>query len=163
MQVGDKEIEFRQTGEKLQYVKYDENDEIVRDENNMAIMMTDEEAKAAGRQLYNQDITAFDDQGPIGWVSNEFGVPGVWVIDEYQKKGIGTRLLSEFMKTRKPEQKLGQMTGSGRQLAKSYHRKLIQEALEQGKPVPPEVLKDYPELQSPEPSQAQVEPPQITP
>jgi len=141
-----KEIEFRQSGEKSEYVKTNDQDEIVRDSNGMAIYMSDEEVLEQGLNLYETSMVAYDEQGPIGWVSNEFGAPGVWVIDEYQKKGIGTYLLSEWMKKRKPSQKIGQMTQQGYNMTLAYHRQLIQKARREGKSIPPEVLQSYPEL-----------------
>ena len=141
-----KEIQFRQSGEKSQYTRLDENDYIVRDEKGLATYLTDEEIRAKKLPTHDSTIVAYDDQGAIGLVSNEFGVPGVWVIKEYQGKGIGTYLLSEWMKDRPSSQKMGQMTDNGKQLTFAYHRKLIQKAIEEGKPVPPEVLQDYPEL-----------------
>lgn len=153
--VDGKEIEFRQNGQKNSYVKYDANDKLLRDEKGEPVYYTDEEIVAHGYPLYDETIVAFDEKGPIGWVSNEFGVPGVFVIEEYQRKGIGTYLLSEFMKHRPATQKIGQMTNSGWNMSVSYHKQLIRDALEQGKPVPPEVLKDYPELVPNEPVKTQ--------
>lgn len=141
-----KEIEFRQDEKKNRYVKHDETEGVLRDEKGEAVYYTDEEVISNGYPLYDETIVAFDEKGPIGWVSNEFGVPGVFVIEEYQRKGIGTYLLSAFMKNRPATQKIGQMTNSGWNMSVSYHKQLIREALEHGQPVPPEVLKDYPEL-----------------
>jgi len=47
-----------------------------------------------------------------------------------------------------PDSKMGQATMAGVNLIKSYHRQLVQEALEKGYDVPEEVLKEYPELKN---------------
>jgi len=155
-----KEIQFRQSGEKSQYTRLDENDNIVRDEKGYATFLTDEEIRAKKYPTHDTTIVAYDDQGPVGLVSNEFGVPGVWVIKEYQGKGMGTYLLSEWMKDRPSSQKMGQMTSSGEQLTLAYHRKLIQKAIEEGKSIPPEVLQEYPELKG---VVSQVQTPEVIP
>jgi GNAT superfamily N-acetyltransferase len=69
---------------------------------------------------------AFDAKGPVGWASDEFGSVGVWVIDEYQRKGIGVELLSQWLQ-RNPDQRLGQMTPAGGALARAYHRRVVAE------------------------------------
>lgn len=89
------------------------------------------------------DIAAFDEKGPIGWVADEFGVPGVWVIDEQQKKGIGTDLLQRWMATRPTTQKIGQMTDSGAMMTRAYHRRLVEQAIRDGKDVPQDVLESH--------------------
>jgi GNAT superfamily N-acetyltransferase len=141
-------VEFRKTGKKLQYAKQDPNNKfgLLRNPDGDLIYMTDEEIKKEGLPTHDQTIVAFVGDDAIGWASNEFGATGVWVIDKYQGKGIGTYLLKEFRKTMKPEHKMGQMTQAGIELTKAYHRDLVKQALEENKPVPEEVLKDYPEL-----------------
>tara|TARA_Y100000034_G_scaffold115046_1_gene151816 strand:+ start:1818 stop:2384 length:567 start_codon:yes stop_codon:yes gene_type:complete len=125
---GNMPIEFRQSGEKNKYVKVDDEDEIVRDEEGMVTYLTDEEVIAKGKSLYDESIVAYDDQGPVGWVANEWGVPGVWVIDEMQGRGIGTYLLSQWMKGKPEDQRLGQMTPAGENMSRSYYRQLVEES-----------------------------------
>lgn len=217
-QFGKYMIEFRQTGEKLKYVKNDSNGEIVRDEHRNAVYQSDEEIKQKGLPPYDQTIVAycidyntnkeityhvknipsniltslFDEMcaiqknqpsfmvrlndrsytihefkhyiedpkstlvvdlkewfpdlykryridsymeeinpisdKPIGFVSNEFGAVGCWVIGSFQKMGIGTHLLKLFM-DRNKHMKLGQMTVKGIALAKSVHRKYKEESI----------------------------------
>jgi len=137
-------IEFRKSGKKLNYVKHGEDGEILRDNNGMALYMNDEEMKEKEVNKYDTSIVAFNSQKePIGNVSNEFGSDGVWVVKEYQGKGIGTDLLYEFRKQFKPKRKIGQMTDSGKNMTRSYHKKLVQEALKEGKDVPMEILQEY--------------------
>lgn len=139
-------IEFRKKGEKLKYVQPDPNNEYehLRDEKGNLIYMNDEQMKEKGVPLYETSITAFNSNGePIGWVSNEWGTDGVWVIEEYQGKGIGTNLLYEHRKQFKPGRKIGQMTGAGHNMTRSYHKKLVEEALREGKNIPMETLQEY--------------------
>ena len=137
-------IEFRKEDEPLQYVKTDEDDEIMRDENHMALYLSQEEMIERELPLTNTSVVAFNKNGqPIGWASNEFGADGVWVVEEYQKLGIGTDLLHEFRKQYKPGRQIGQMTGSGRNMTRSYHKKLVEEALKEGKEVPMDIRQEY--------------------
>ncbi len=145
-QFGSNIIEFRKSGNKLQYVKHDDNEDVLRDENGLAIMMTPQEIIDAKLTAEDQTIVAFIGDDAIGLASNEWGATGIWVVEDYQKLGIGTYLLKEFRKTMNPKSKLGQMTESGIELTKAYHKKLVQEALNENKNVPQEVLDDYPDL-----------------
>tara|TARA_Y100000310_G_scaffold180635_1_gene180552 strand:+ start:13366 stop:13878 length:513 start_codon:yes stop_codon:yes gene_type:complete len=141
---GGEEIEFRKKDEEVFYTKTDENNEIVRDEKGMATYLSKEEMQEKGLPSTSTSITAFNSKGtPIGWASSEFGADGVWVIKDYQGKGIGTDLLYEFRKQYKPKRRIGQMTGSGQKMTRSYHKKLVEEALREGKNVPQEVLEEY--------------------
>lgn len=137
-------IEFRKRNEPLKYVKTDQNDEIMRDEKGLALTMSLEEMKEKEYPLYDTTIVAFNqNKEPIGWVADEFGADGVWVIEEYQGKGIGTDLLHIFRKQFKPDRRIGQMTNKGIQMTKKYHKKLVEEALKEGKYVPEDILQEY--------------------
>ena len=140
-------IELRQTFEKLKYTKVDEEGEIIRDEEGLATYLTDKEMQEKKLPFYDTTVVAFNEKGqPIGYASNEFGADGVWVAREYQKQGIGVELLIELRKQFAPTRRGGQMTYVGEKLALAYHKRQIEKALQKGKPVPPEVLRDYPDL-----------------
>jgi hypothetical protein len=126
-QFGDKTIEFRKTGEKLFYCKTDEDGDIVRDKDGQVVYLTDEEMIAKGLPMQDTTITAFDGDVAIGWVSNEFGTDGVWVVDDYQFMGIGLYLLKEFRKQFRPERRIGQMTDAGENMTRAYYRDLVRE------------------------------------
>jgi len=120
-------IEFRQTGEKLMYVKHDDKGELVRDQRGLAVMMSDDEIKKEGLNTEHTTVYAFNSKGNnIGYASDEFGSDGVWVKPEYQKQGIGTELLITFKKqfTNDHKRKIGQMTSAGMNMTRSYWRKL---------------------------------------
>jgi len=148
-QFGPKKIEFRQSGEKQKFYKYDNSkSDYFRDENNNLIPLTDEEIRDKGKNLYDETIIAFDGDTAVGMVSNEWGADGLWVVEDYQRLGIGTYLLTEFRKQFKPGRKMGQMTPAGAEFARKYHKDQVRKALLEGKTVPDEVLKDYPDLRN---------------
>jgi len=143
---GGYQVEFRKDGGKLKYVKHDENDDILRDEKGEAVYLSEQEMIDKKLPLENQSVYAFIGDKPIGFASNEWGSTGIWIVEKYQKLGIGRYLLKEFRKTMPPQSKIGQMTDAGMKLTKAYHKDLVEEAIKEGKPVPEEVLKDYPDL-----------------
>ena len=145
---GGKIIEFRKSGNPSKYVKTDKDGEIIRDANGMALYLSDEEAKAPNLTIEDPDIIAFDNGQAIGWAGDEFGATGVFVAEPYQKLGIGKYLLNEYRKGMPFSKRLGQATVAGYNLVGSWHKDLVEKALSEGNPVPPEVLADYPELQS---------------
>lgn len=93
------------------------------------IIVDGEEIELRGTDpQYFYSIVAFNELGqPIGWIANEFGSDGVWVIDDYQNKGIGLELLYEFRKYYPSTRRMGQMTYTGTKLAESYYQRLLSE------------------------------------
>lgn len=65
----------------------------------------------------------------------------------YQRQGIGARLQQEFYRLN-PDFQSGGVTDAGEQSSRATHKLFVEEALREGKPVPPEVLADYPDLQA---------------
>lgn len=137
-----KKIEYRMQSRDLQFVKNDKEGNIIRDDKGMAVFLTKQEMLEQGYPTESHEIAAFTDDQPIGFASDEFGSTGVWVIKDMQNKGIGTKLLYDFRKLNPHMQsrKLGQMTNAGYNLARKYHQKLVQDALQEQKPVPQNVL-----------------------
>ncbi len=128
LKIDGENIEIRIKLDENRYVKTDANENIVRDERGMAVYLTDVEVKEKGYSEYNPVIVAFNESGnPIGFASNEWGASGVWVITEYQKKGIGFELLKVLRNYFKEEQRMGQMTEAGEHLTRSYYRRLSKE------------------------------------
>lgn len=121
-------VEFRQSGNKLQYVDSDEQGRIIRGEDGLSKDMSDERIKQLGLPVFDQTIIAFVDDKPVGMASNEWGSIGVWVEKAYQKLGIGSDLLVMFMKNDSNflsgKGQIGQMTWAGEQMSRSAFRKL---------------------------------------
>lgn len=116
-------IELRQENEKLKYVKKDKNNEIVRDKDGLALYLSDEEVLEKKLLLYSPTIVAFNsNQKSVGLASDEFGADGIWVNSDYQNRGIGLVLLTEFRKQFSDDRQMGQMTASGINLARMYYR-----------------------------------------
>lgn len=121
-------FELRQSGEKLKYVKKDENNDIMRDSNGMALYMDENEMIEKGLPLYDTFIAIFNSQQQcVGIASDEWGADGVWVHSSYQKRGIGLFLLTEFRKQFPESRKMGQMTSNGILLARAYFKLLNNE------------------------------------
>lgn len=123
-------VEFRQRGEKNEYVAHDEHGEIKRLPNGEPIYMTDAEKQAENLPMKDTSIAAFVENKPIGLASNEFGTVGVWVERPYQKQGIGVALMSKHIEQRPDVQsgrnKIGQMTNAGYNMTQRYYEKLTQ-------------------------------------
>jgi len=122
------DIEFRQTGDKLQYVKTI-GDEHVRDKNGELIYMTPEEIKSENLPEKDTIVVAFVDDKPVGFASNEWGAVGVWVEGPYQKSGIGTELLDLHIQQRPTFKtkrgKIGQMTSVGYSMVGKYYDRMV--------------------------------------
>lgn len=150
---GNHRIEFRKSGEKLQYCVRDPKDswKYLRDQYGELVFMTDSEISEKGLPKEDLTIAAFDGDDAIGLASDEFGTDGVWVVNGYQKLGIGVYLLSEFRKQNKDKRKIGQMTPAGYSMTGAYHKNEVKNALESGEfhldsPKYAEIIRDYPDL-----------------
>jgi hypothetical protein len=125
---GPYEVEFRQTGESLEYTKTDDEGWPVYGPDKKALMLTPEEIKAKGYRQTDATIVAFIDDKPIGFASNEWGAVGVWVEGKYQKLGIGSDLLVMYMQDNPKfitgERKIGQMTPAGYNMTTAAYDKL---------------------------------------
>ena len=125
LDTGKGKIELRKRDEKLQYVKHDDEGEIVRDNRGLAVYLNDAEIELKGFPKKDTSVIAFNDKNEaVGLASNEFGADGVWVVNEYQKQGIGVSLLIELRSQFKPDRKIGQMTPAGEAMTRSYFRAL---------------------------------------
>ena len=124
-------IQLRKGNEKLRYVKVGEDGEICRDsKTDLALYLSDEEIVAKKLPKTDTTIVAFNDKNQaVAFAADEWGADGVWVVDEYQKHGIGTALLSELRKQFPPDRKIGQMTEAGQALASAYYRHQIEDEL----------------------------------
>lgn len=77
---------------------------------------------------------------------------GIWVHPDYMGKGIGTYLLSIFRQQfNDPSRRMGMMTEMGERLVRSYHKKLIEKAIQDELLTPNHpkydlIVKNYPQL-----------------
>jgi GNAT superfamily N-acetyltransferase len=143
-------VEIRRDNHKIRYVSHDENEEIKRGPDGLALYLTDDEAKAKGYALEDGGYAAFVDGQAVGFASNEWGAAGVWVVEDMQRKGLGTHLLRLLMKEHPGIKRIGQMTSAGWNMTEAYHRSLVQDAINEGKPIPHEVEHEF---QNPKPRQ----------
>lgn len=115
---GDYDVEFRQSGEVLVYVKD-------RTDNGIITYMTPEEINQANLPKHDTTIVAFVGETPIGFASNEFGAVGVWVAGPFQRLGIGSDLMEKHIEQRPTfasrKGKIGQMTDTGVSMVKKYY------------------------------------------
>lgn len=126
-------IELRKSDEKLKYVAVDKNGNIIRDDRGLALYQSDEELISKGIPLYDSSIYAFHEGKNIGFISNSWNVPELFVRPEYQKLGIGTELLWQyliqdngyFMDNRGF---LGQYTSQGIIAIKKLHKRFVEES-----------------------------------
>jgi GNAT superfamily N-acetyltransferase len=150
------QVDLRQEGSKNEYLKTKEvmvkntagydvpYHEHVRDEKGDLVYLSDEEAKAKNLPLYDTAIMAFNKEGQcVAQASDEWGADLVAVREDYQKKGLGTIMLTEFRRQFHGVRQMGQMTPAGTNLAKSYYRSLT------GKePQPVEDIEQNPDYQA---------------
>lgn len=149
LSVNGRNVEMRIEREPTRHVKSNSDGDIARDDNGKAILMTDEEARQKGLSLFSITVGAFDGDQPVGYAGDEWGATGVYVKEKYQRSGLGLELLDAFMRESgrlQSGRKLGQMTNAGRNTAAAWHKHLVKKAISEGKPVPQEVLADYPDL-----------------
>ena len=148
--IDNKPIEIRRNNEKKGYTATDENGDIIRDEKGMAKSLTPEQIKAKGYAEEDGGLAAFDNGEAVGFASNEWGSAGVWVVEEMQRKGLGTYLLKLLMQEHTNIKHIGQMTNAGWNMSTSYHKQLVQDAIQNGKPVPDHVKQDVLQPKNPE-------------
>lgn len=139
------DVEIRRDNKPNKYVAHDENDEILRDSQGHAVYLTPEQVKEKGYASVDGGLAAFVNGVPVGYASNEFGSTGVWVVKNMQGKGLGKYLLKEFRKTHDTigNNEIGQMTEGGYNLTKSYHKSLVNDAYNDGKAIPDQVMQEY--------------------
>jgi len=131
--IGNNLVELRKSDEKLQYVKYldDERLDLARDEQGNLIYLSDEEMDQKDLPRVDLTIHAFIDDIAIGWVGESFGATELFIAEEYRNQGIGTFLLKTWLdmhpsRSNKPR-RLGQMTPAGEATTRRVHQRYMQE------------------------------------
>ena len=120
--------------EKRTYLKKtdDIDNPIARDENGLAIRLTDNEIEEKGYQKYEYTIYIKDDKGMlVGGAQDEWGAVLIWVVKEYRKFGLG-RILSALYRKIYPSKGSGGFTPSGLEASFRYYQDRVGEALTDG-------------------------------
>lgn len=91
-----------------------------------------------------ETVFALVDGRVVGYAGDSFGATEMFVATEQQGRGIGSALYEAYLEEFPHRQCAGGFTAAGEGAAKATHRRFVEEAVREGKPVPPEVLADYP-------------------
>ena len=144
-----KHYEFRAEKEPNRYVKFDDDHNIIRDANNEPIYMTVDEMRAKNKKEFGTTVALFCEGKIIGFACDEFGASGAYLQKPFQGQGLGSMLMLEYLKESgrlETGNKIGQMTSWGRYMTRNLHKQIVEEAIQNGKEIPEEVMKDYPDL-----------------
>lgn len=146
---GEVEVEFRQSGEGVRYVKHEPPgySEIMRDELGLAVYLNPEEMIEKDLPDKDTTIMMFSGGKCIGHVGNSFGATELYVVREFQGAGIGPAALKLYMETYPSQShktpQLGQMTWQGIATAKKTWMQFVEDAAKKGEPVPDNVMTSY--------------------
>lgn len=117
------------------YTKVDEDNRIVRDENNNAMYYNKDEIKLIipedKRFRYDYAIVRKDTGELIGVTQDEWGTLLVMVAAEYRKFGFGTMLV-KLAREKKPDRPSGGFTRSGYENFKRVHAQMVRNYMESG-------------------------------
>ncbi len=92
-----RKVEIRIEREPAKYVSQDKEGNILRDQGGIALYMTDAEMAEQGLPKETVTVGAFDGDKPVGYSGDEFGATGTYVADDYQKGGLGVKMLDAYM------------------------------------------------------------------
>jgi hypothetical protein len=118
----------------LKYVKYGDDDEIVRDEKGLATYQTPEELKAKGlpKHGYEFIIVDKDIDTVIGTSQDEWGAILIAIAREYRGYGLGKRI-SAITRKYYPTKASGGFTNAGFNTFFKVYKDLVKEYLVSGK------------------------------
>ena len=126
------EFEFRLQAEENLYNKYDTDDNLVRDANGVALLLTPEEIKQKKLRKYRYSIAVFnEDDQCVASSSDEWGTMLIMVAQEYRKFGLGT-ILGKLARHFEPMKNSGGFTINGLYNFVRVHREMVREALTTG-------------------------------
>lgn len=119
-------VEYRMSGEQIQYVKYDDNDNIVRDSRGLAEYLSDDEARQMGRAIREVSIKAFDKETGkyLGYVGDSFGAVELEVLKRGRGRGIGSEL-SYLNRKLNPFKQSGGFSPEGKALAEKAYWRIV--------------------------------------
>ncbi len=121
--VGNLEILFYESREKLAYGK--------RDEQGVHHTLTDEEVKKSGLPEYEISLYAFHDGNKIGYIVDEWGATLVAIAKEYRGNNIG-KMLTYYFRKKHPDRESGGFSNSGATNLKNVYREFVKEYLRNG-------------------------------
>ena len=132
-------VEFRQSGEKLKYVKhtsetykfngetYVDDRAIARDENGDVIYLSEEEMKERNLPTEDEGITAFIGDQEVGYIGDSFGATELFVAKEYQQRGVGSELVYLFLK-KYPFKQSGGFSSLGEKTYRNVYKRMLEES-----------------------------------
>lgn len=106
-----------------QYVKLDDDGEIMRDDRGMVVYMSRGEIDRSGI-TYDRNVIAVHDNQIVGSAQDEWGCVLVYVVNELKGIGIGEKL-TELYRSYYPNKSSGGTTTSGFNNLRKYHSKQI--------------------------------------
>ena len=106
-----------------QYVKLDDDGEIMRDDRGMVVYMSRAEIDRSGI-TYDRNVIAVHDNQIVGSAQDEWGCVLVYVMNELKGIGIGEKL-TELYRSYYPNKSSGGTTTSGFNNLRKYHAKQI--------------------------------------
>lgn len=125
-------FEFRLEKEEKMFVKYDDNDRLLYDDNGNMIRLTDEEIEALGIDKYRYTIGVFNEEGEcVGATQDEWGAMLITVAKEYRGLGLGTEI-GKLAWEIEPGKDSGGFSPSGRGTLRSIHARYVRDYLESG-------------------------------
>lgn len=115
------------------YVKYDENDEIARDENGLALYISMEEKKERLNPRFEYEHAIYDvtNNCLVSWTQDEWRCLLIQTAKEYRGLGLATKLLSHHFSVY-PERPSGGMTPGGMLAVRKTHQSMVMSHLENG-------------------------------
>jgi hypothetical protein len=119
-------VEYRMSGEQIQYVKFDSDDNIVRDSRGLAEYLSDDEARQMGRAVREVSIKAFDKETGkyLGYVGDSFGAVELEVLKRGRGRGIGSEL-SYLNRKLNPFKPSGGFSPDGKALAEKAYWRIV--------------------------------------
>lgn len=115
------------------YIKTDDDGEVVRDKDGMAVSMTEEEIVKSGyRNKYDRNVIAVNNnQQIVGSAQNEWGCVLIYVVEEYKGVGVGKEL-ANFYRKYYPSRTSGGTTSGGFKNLIKYHERQVRLYLRNG-------------------------------
>lgn len=130
-----KMIEERTDRRKQSYGKRDENGDILRDKQGLAVKLTEDEKaeifSGDNRYQYEHAIVRVDTDEVVARTQDEWGCLLIWTAEEYAGFRLGTKLLDKHLDVY-PDRPSGGMSPQGEECVYRVYQKKVSEALRNG-------------------------------